>query len=92
MQIISRGSKLWQLSTCSVIAFLKYIQVSTVPLSLNLTLARVCRCSRSQILPGNSRVTRERTIIDPRDESYARKVHSREGYPARELSHVTCAC
>ena len=35
--------------------------VATVPLSLNLTLARVCRCSRSQILPGNSRVTRERT-------------------------------
>ena len=33
----------------------------TVPLSLNLTLARVCRCSRSQILPGNSRVTREHT-------------------------------
>ena len=33
----------------------------TVQLSLNLTLARVCRCSRSQILPGNSRVTRERT-------------------------------
>ena len=29
--------------------------------------------------------------IDPRDESYAREVHSREGYPARELSHVTCA-
>ena len=37
-------------------------QLITVPLSLNLTLARVCRCSRSQILPGNSRVTRERTI------------------------------
>ena len=30
----------------------------TVQLSLNLTLARVCR---SQILPGNSRVMRERT-------------------------------
>ena len=29
MQIICRGSKLWQLSACSVIAFLKYIQVFT---------------------------------------------------------------
>ena len=27
MQIILKGSKLWQLSACSVIAFLKYIQV-----------------------------------------------------------------
>ena len=34
---------------------------TTVPLSLNLTFARVCRCSRSQILPGNSRVAHERT-------------------------------
>ena len=27
MQIIERGSKLWQLSTCSIMAFLNYIQV-----------------------------------------------------------------
>ena len=30
MQIICRGSKLWQQSTCSVIAFHKYIQVSNL--------------------------------------------------------------
>ena len=28
-RIHTRNSKLWQLSTCSVIAFLKYIQVFT---------------------------------------------------------------
>ena len=28
MQIIFQGSKLWQLSVCSVIAFLKYIKMA----------------------------------------------------------------
>ena len=28
MQIICRGSKLWQLLACSVMAFFKYIQVA----------------------------------------------------------------
>ena len=37
MQIISRGSKLWQLSTCSVIAFLKYIQVFTYQAESSMT-------------------------------------------------------
>ena len=67
MSMQSKGFKFWQLKGQCVGIKAVYVLVSitsplaTVQLSLNLTLACVCRCSRSQILPGNSRVTRERT-------------------------------